>query len=218
MPKVGMEPIRRAALVKATIDEIGAKGTLDITVAQIARRAGMSTALAHHYFGAKEDIFLAAMRHTLVVYAAEVRGAMTMADTPRERLQAIVRAGFGPSNFKPEVVASWINFWFLARTNAGAARLLRAYEGRLRSNLILNFRALIGDRAPQAAERLAALIDGVYLRHGVGRAVKVSNDQARRAALKTVLEGLALELGEALPVSAPDAMKSESVKAESVKE
>ena len=60
MPKIGMEPIRRAALVKATIAEIGEVGTLDVTVSQIAKRAGMSSGLAHHYFGRKEQIFLAA--------------------------------------------------------------------------------------------------------------------------------------------------------------
>ena len=48
MPKLGMEPIRRAALVDATITEIGKSGTLDVTVSQIAKRAGMSSALAHH--------------------------------------------------------------------------------------------------------------------------------------------------------------------------
>ena len=50
MPKLGMEPIRKAALVKATIVEIGRTGSLDVTVSQIAKRAGMSPALAHHYF------------------------------------------------------------------------------------------------------------------------------------------------------------------------
>ena len=65
MPKLGMEPIRRDALVKATIAEIGAAQSLDVTVGQIARRAGMSSALAHHYFGGKDQIFLAAMRYIL---------------------------------------------------------------------------------------------------------------------------------------------------------
>ena len=50
MPKLGMEPIRKAALVNATIVEVGRTGSLDVTVGQIAKRAGMSTALAHHYF------------------------------------------------------------------------------------------------------------------------------------------------------------------------
>lgn len=191
MPKLGMEPIRRAALVKATIDEIGAQGTLDVTVAQIARRAGMSSALAHHYFGSKDEIFLAAMRHTLSLYGAEVRGALTMAEGPKARVQAIVRAGFGPSNFRPEVVAAWLNFWVMARQNPGAARLLRIYEGRLRSNLLSNLRPLIGPRAPEAAERIAALIDGVYLRQGVRMG---SADRAQ--AVRLVLAALDHELAE----------------------
>jgi TetR/AcrR family transcriptional repressor of bet genes len=167
MPKLGAEPIRREALVKATIAEIGASGSLDVTVSRIARRAGMSSALAHHYFGGKEDIFLAAMRHTLTVYGAEVRGALAMATGPRERLEAIVRASFSTSNFRKETVASWLNFYVLAQKNERAARLLTVYRRRLRSNLMHDLRPLIGAAAPAAADRLAALIDGLYLRAGL---------------------------------------------------
>ena len=100
MPKLGMEPIRKAALVKATIVEIGRAGSLDVTVSQIAKRAGMSSALAHHYFGSKEDIFLAAMRHILSLYGAEVRGALHFAHGPEERLRAILAASFSAANFR----------------------------------------------------------------------------------------------------------------------
>ena len=144
MPKLGMEPIRRAALVKATIAQIGETGSLDVTVAQIAKRAGMSSALAHHYFGGKEQMFLAAMRHTMTVYGAEVRGALLMATDPKSRLQAIIKAGFGPANFRPEVIAAWLNFYVLARTNKDAARLLSIYHARLRSNLLHDLRPLAG--------------------------------------------------------------------------
>ena len=167
MPKLGMEPIRRLALVKATIDELGARGSRDATVARIAARAGMSSALAHHYFGGKDDMFLAAMRHTLRIYGAEVRGALVMADGPRARVEAVIRAGFGPANFRPEVVAAWLNFWLLARTNPGAARLLAVYQGRLRSNLLHGLRPLAGVQADAIAERIGALIDGIYLRQGL---------------------------------------------------
>ena len=76
MPKLGMEPIRRAALIDATIAEIGAAGSLDVTVSQIAKRAGMSSGLAHHYFGGKDDILLAAMRRIMADYAREVLGRL----------------------------------------------------------------------------------------------------------------------------------------------
>jgi len=159
-----MEPIRRAALMKATIDEIGAAGSLDVTVGQIARRAGMSSALAHHYYGGKDQIFLAAMRQILGLYGAEVRGALAGPADPRTRLEAIIAAGFTTANFRPEVVAAWLNFYVLAQSSPGARRLLEIYQRRLHSNLVHDLRRLIGPGAVPAARRIAALIDGLYLR------------------------------------------------------
>jgi TetR/AcrR family transcriptional repressor of bet genes len=177
-----MEPIRRDALVKATIDEIGQAGSLDVTVAQIARRAGMSSALAHHYFGGKDQIFLAAMRHTLSLYGAEVRGALAMAKGPRARTEAIVRAGFASSNFRREIIAAWLNFYVLAQSDAGASRLLSIYQRRLHSNLVFNMRPLIGPRAAEAATRISGLIDGLYLREALGSGPS-SGDEATRQVL-----------------------------------
>ncbi len=167
MPKVGMEPLRRDALVRATITEIGRAGTLDVTVAQIARRAGMSSALAHHYFGSKEQIFLAAMRHILTIYGAEIRGALAAADGHEGRVRAVIRASFSEGSFRREVVSAWLHFYVLAQTQPEAARLLRIYQRRLRSNLLVPLRGLVGDRAGQLADRLSAMIDGVYLREAL---------------------------------------------------
>ncbi|MDT8855278.1 transcriptional regulator BetI [Paracoccaceae bacterium Fryx2] len=159
-----MEPIRKAALVKATIVEIGRVGSLDVTVSQIAKRAGMSSALAHHYFGGKEAMFLAAMRHVMALYAAEVRGALLAAQGPEARLQAILLASFSASSFRREVVGAWLNFWVMAQTVPEARRLLAVYQRRLRSNLRACLRPLAGARAEAVADGLGALIDGVYLR------------------------------------------------------
>jgi len=194
MPKLGMEPIRRAALVKATIDEIGAAGSLDVTVARIARRAGMSSALAHHYFGGKEQIFLAAMRHVLARYGAGVRGALAMADGPGPRVEAIVRASFSGENFRPEVIAAWLNFYMLAQSNAEVHRLLTVYQRRLRSNLTHALRPLAGARAPDLADTVAALIDGLYLRQGLGR-----EPPDGAAASRQVLDCLRAHLGPPAP-------------------
>ena len=170
MPKQGMEPIRRAALIDAAIAEIGHAGSLDVTVSRIAKRAGVSSGLAHHYFGGKDDILLAAMRHVLRIYSGEVRTRLAKSDGPADRLSAIVRASFAPSNFQPDTIAAWVNFYVLALSSDQAARLLRVYRARLRSNLLHDLRPLIGDASTQTAERIAALIDGLYLRHGLSDA------------------------------------------------
>lgn len=164
MPKLGAEPIRKAALINATIATVGRRGSLDVTVAQIAREAGMSTALAHHYFGSKERIFLAAMRHILTLYRDATSQALRSSPAPRARLLAIIGASFGDNNFERQTIAAWLNFYALALVDAEAARLLRIYHRRLRSNLVVALRPLVGTGAEDTARTLGALIDGVYLR------------------------------------------------------
>jgi len=159
-----MEPIRRSALVEATIAEIGAAGSLDVTVSAIARRAGMSSALAHHYFGSKDAIFLAAMRHIMRRFGMRARSELAHARTPRERLNAIIAACFDEGEFAPEVVSSWLSFYVQAQNNAGARRLLTIYRHRLHSNLVYNLRPLTNPANAQLiACGVTALIDGLYI-------------------------------------------------------
>ena len=169
MPKLGAEPVRRAALVDATIAEIGETGNLQVTVTQIARRAGMSSALAHHYFGSKTQIMIAAMRHILTVYSAKVRGALIMASSDKERAQAIIRSSFSQTSFRHEVISAWLNFYVMALFDPDAKRLLTVYQKRIRRNLTHALKARLGHDASQAADRIAALIDGIYLRSVLGQ-------------------------------------------------
>lgn len=168
MPKVGAEPVRRAALVEATIAELGGAGTLDITVGQIARRAGMSSALAHHYFGGKDDIFAAAMRQILKDLQATIRVRLAQAHSPVEKVRAIIEGSFAPAAFDPVNITAWTLFYTFSQTSPKAERLLRIYQSRLRTHLVVNLRALTA-RPEQDAETLAALIDGIYLRAALGR-------------------------------------------------
>ncbi|MCL4144145.1 UNVERIFIED_CONTAM: hypothetical protein GTU68_061053 [Idotea baltica] len=183
MPKVGMEPVRRASLVRATIQEIGRAQSLDVTVGQIAKTAGMSTALAHHYFGGKDQIFLAAMRHILTEYSAVVRSHLSVAETPRARAEAIITASFDQTCFAPGIVAAWMTFYSAAATQPETLRLLRLYQARLRSNLTHALRSI--SVTPQAdADVIAALIDGLYLRAALSDAG--SGNAAKTTALNTL--------------------------------
>jgi len=174
-----MEPIRKAALVKATIAEIGAAGTLDVTVARIAKRAGVSSALAHHYFGGKDEILLAGMRHILSEFGALVRGALAVSDSPRARIDAIIAASFEAGNFRRDVVAAWLNFYVQAQNSDDVARLLRVYQRRMHSNLVYALRPLVGAQAAHVAHGIASMIDGVYIREAL-HSGPPNSDAARR--------------------------------------
>lgn len=168
MPKIGAEASRRKAMVEAAIVEIGEAGSLDVTVSQIARRAGMSPALAHHYFGSKDQMFLAAMRHILKRFGESVRLRLLEARTPLSRLHAIIDASFAPDQFDREIVAAWLTFYVRALQSEEASRLLQVYARRLHSNLVFDLRQIFdADTAQSVAQGLAAMIDGFYIRHAL---------------------------------------------------
>lgn len=189
MPKLGMEPIRREALVKATIAEIGAFGTLDVTVSQIAKRAGVSSALAHHYFGGKDDLFFAAMRRILRDFGQEVRAELRKAQTPLARARALINASFAPSCFAPATVSAWMTLYAQSTTHPEMKRLLDLYQRRLQSNLTHALRSV--SRNPEAdARSLGALIDGLYLRAALARSTDAT------AARNTAFRILNMLVGE----------------------
>lgn len=169
MPRIGMEPLRRQALIDATIGAIGARGSLDVTMQDIAGRAGVSPALAHHYFGAKDDLLEATLRHLLDELAAEARAALREAGTDgRARVLAIIGVNLSGRQFDPATVTAWLAFYGEANHSPPVLRLLSIYARRLRSNLVSGLALLLPRaRAEEAAEILAALIDGLYLRRAI---------------------------------------------------
>lgn len=164
MPKVGMQPIRTSALIDAVIAEIGETGSMDVTVSQIAKRAGMSSALAHHYFGSKTKMFNAAMRHILTRYGEEMRANLAGQSDPQTRLEIIIRTSFSEMNMHPETVSAWLNFYVYAQRSGEVSKLLRVYHRRLRTALLVELRQLIPSKAEDVAEGIASMIDGAYIR------------------------------------------------------
>jgi TetR/AcrR family transcriptional repressor of bet genes len=169
MPKVGMEPVRRKALVDAALHVIGDQGTLSVTMSDIARQAGVSAALAHHYFGSKEQLLVETVRSLLRQLRNDTVTALKSATTPRERLSAIVRVSFQADQFAPETIAAWLAFYSEAQRSEETRRFLVIYARRLHSNLVANLKALcVADDAQRIAEGTAAMIDGLYIRRALG--------------------------------------------------
>jgi TetR/AcrR family transcriptional regulator, transcriptional repressor of bet genes len=168
MPKLGMEPVRRKALVDAALRVIGDQGSLSITMSDIAREAGVSPALAHHYFGSKEHLLLATVRSLLSQLRGDTVAALKSADAPRERLSALIRVSFQADQFAPETIAAWLAFYAEAQRSEETRRYLVIYTRRLRSNLIANLRPLCrANDAERIAEGAAAMIDGLYIRQSL---------------------------------------------------
>ena len=168
MPRIGMEPQRRRALISAAIEAIHARGMGQVTMGEIARRAGVSAALAHHYFGGKDQLLLATMRHLLTELGEEIQTRLATAKTPQERISAVISGNFAACQFRPAVISAWLAFYVQAQIDTEARRLLRIYTRRLESNLLHALRELTTrDRAEDIAETAAALIDGLWIRRSL---------------------------------------------------
>ncbi|WP_153770717.1 transcriptional regulator BetI [Labrenzia sp. CE80] len=168
MPKIGMEAERRRTLIAATVDAIHEKGFSDVTVAQIAKRAGVSSGLALHYFGSKDQLLAATMRHLLKDLGDGIRERLASARNPRERISAIIEGNFAPGQFREAVIAAWLAFYVQSRTTQNNKRLLQIYSGRLTSNLTYNLcHFMPREDARQVAEGTASMIDGVWIRQAL---------------------------------------------------
>ncbi|WP_457807838.1 transcriptional regulator BetI [Kushneria sp. EE4] len=167
MPKVGMEPIRRQQLIEATMATIDEAGLADSTIMQISRRAGVSAGIISHYFGGKDGLLEATMRHILGDLGASVarRRQALNSNEARAHLYAIVEGNFDRSQVSQAVMKTWLAFWTTSMHRPNLQRLQRVNDRRLYSNITHQFRKHLPlTQARRAARGLAALIDGLWLR------------------------------------------------------
>lgn len=210
MPKIGMEPLRRKALVDATLRAVGDHGSLTVSMSEIARHAGVSPALAHHYFGSKEQLVIETIRSLLRTLREDAVAALRQAATPRDRISAVIRVNFQAHQFAPETVAAWLAFYTEAQRSEEVRRLLVVYARRLNSNLLSSLKRLCTPQEAAAiADGAAAMIDGLYLRQGLRSApVSIESSIALTesyvdAQLAAVAGVAAADAGKRAPVIQP---------------
>ncbi|SEK57343.1 transcriptional regulator BetI [Halomonas daqiaonensis] len=184
MPKVGMEPIRRQQLIKATMAAIDEVGLADATVMRIARHAGVSAGIISHYFGGKDGLLEATMRQILsdLREAVATRRRELSTTSPRDHIGAIIDGNFDRSQVTGPVAKTWLAFWASSMHKPELARLQEVNDRRLYANLCHQFRRVMPhDEARACARALAALIDGLWLR-GALTLEGLDRDEARRLA------------------------------------
>jgi AcrR family transcriptional regulator len=84
------EAERRIALLRAAFREVGEKGFSEVTLDDIARRAGVSKGVTLYYFESKEDLFLELFRWLIDSIHARMRDAVRSVDDPYEKVRALI--------------------------------------------------------------------------------------------------------------------------------
>jgi AcrR family transcriptional regulator len=92
-PKVSfIEQARRAQIIDCAIDTIAELGFAQASLAQIAKRAGVSTGIILYYFAGKDELIRAVVRHVFAKGAELITPAVNAEETPRAALRAFIKA------------------------------------------------------------------------------------------------------------------------------
>lgn len=177
------EEQRRRALIEATIEALADLGFAAASLAEIARRAGVSTGLVAHYFGDKDGLLEATLRHLARRVAAGVSARLSAACGPRERIQAVIDANLAPEEFDGRTGTVWLAFWGQVLHSVRLRRVQRVYQRRMLANLRHDLKGMVGPAdAGRIAIGLAALIDGLWLRATLSETAETDSRSARALA------------------------------------
>jgi betaine-aldehyde dehydrogenase len=197
-----VEEARRVQLVEVTVDSLAEVGWSGTTLAEIARRAGVSAGLVAHYFGDKDGLLEAAFRTLARTLAVRVRARLALAGTPRGRVQAVIDSNLAPEEFDKRTGTAWLAFWGQVLHVEGLKRVQTAYQRRMLSNLRSDLRCMIpAGHARTLAAMIAAMIDGVWLRAALSEWREADSGGAR-ALLTAFVEAQLKDLAQASPPAA----------------
>lgn len=89
MPKVGMEPIRRSAIINATLECICGEGIEKMSLDNVAKVAECSKGVVSYYFKSKDNLILESFRTFLNYYKLKIDSEIRKNMTPLEMLEVV---------------------------------------------------------------------------------------------------------------------------------
>jgi AcrR family transcriptional regulator len=124
------EEERRLTLLKAAFREVAEKGFADVTLDDIARRAGVSKGVTLYYFSSKEDLFRRLFGWLVDSIHARMREAVSERSDPVEKLRALVAITFPSPSKNRAFFRAFVDFCGLAARREGFREVTeRFYRG-----------------------------------------------------------------------------------------
>jgi AcrR family transcriptional regulator len=188
-------PVRRQQLIDATILILAAKGFSALTVADVAKSAGLSVGIINFHFESKDKLLSACLAYLSDEYHRNWKRAFTTPNaTLAEKLQLVLLSDFEDHIFTREKHAAWIAFWGETQGRPTYEQIC-AMQNAEHATVVENLcSALIKDGnygldAQSTMRIFEALTDGLWLGNVPGKAVagiSGSAIQARTAVLNTL--------------------------------
>jgi TetR/AcrR family transcriptional regulator, transcriptional repressor of bet genes len=165
LARTNADNARRRELIEAAYLTFIDHGMTGMTMARIGERAGMSHGIVNYYFRSKDELLSVVVRKIIFAVMSEVMRRIKNAQTPRERVSAIIAGHFDEKLFTAEVARAWISYYAMIGSNRAFQRTQAAADRRLHSNLLHALKQITdGKTAKDITCILELMIDGAWLR------------------------------------------------------
>lgn len=165
MARRSIGDIRRAELSQAAFDALVQYGIRGTTLDRVAALAGVSKGVVLHHFRDKDALFEGVQRKANSVLRDCVLELLHHAETPVERLYAIIVGNFSEPVFQQEICHAWISLCSDVPHNKQSQRIQTVVHQRMRSNLVSALRHLVPQaRVDRLAFQICTVMDGIWLR------------------------------------------------------
>jgi AcrR family transcriptional regulator len=192
---------RRTQMLAAAAEVIGERGLCDTRIADVAERAGLSSALVVYYFGSKERLLTEALTYAEDLFYIEAFRELTGIGGASERMVRLIELACPAleSGEADGYWVLWVELWSRALRDAEAARKREALDRRWRNTIVevVVEGQRTGEFGPCDANRfatyLSALMDGLALQVSL-RDSEVSGELMREMCLNAAAQQLGFDL------------------------
>ena len=195
MARDALKEARKVQLMEATIDCIAARGFAELTLADVAKAAGLSVGIVNFYFRSKDVLLIETLRHMVADYIQQtnenIRNAGTSATA---QVEAMIDSDFHRTIANRKRVTVWYAFWGETRWRPEFLKICQQHSDAFHDETRAVFARLIaeggygGVDADLIARGFDAMIDGLWLDMLINPK-ETDRDTARRV-VRAFLHGL----------------------------
>lgn len=195
MARDALKEARKVQLMEATIDCISARGFAELTLADVAKAAGLSVGIVNFYFRSKDVLLIETLRHLVAEYIQQTNENIRSAGPSAvAQVEAMIESDFHRTVANRRKVTVWYAFWGETRWRPEFLRICQQHSDSFHEETRAVFIRLIAEGgyanvdADLVARGFDAMIDGLWLDMLINP--KAVDREAAKQVVRTYLAGI----------------------------